>query len=176
MLLKKMIHPDLKTLDGKVFERIAARAIILKDHQILLLYTKRYDDYSFPGGGVDQQEDIIQGLTRELEEEIGAVSYKIKSKLGELEEYRPYFDENYDYMHMVSHYFICELTGPLNMPKFEDYEIKNGMESKWINLDEAIEHNEKLMADKPRHMGFSVERETYILKKIKSMQEETHET
>ena len=33
--------------------RIAARAIVIRDNQILMLYTQRYHDYSLPGGGVD---------------------------------------------------------------------------------------------------------------------------
>lgn len=50
-LIKKIIHQDLHTLEGNAFERKTARAIILKGTTILMMYTKRYNDYTFPGGG-----------------------------------------------------------------------------------------------------------------------------
>lgn len=165
-LLKKIIHPSIENLEDHIYERIAARAIIRKDNKILLLYTKHYDDYSFPGGGVDLHEDILEGLKRELKEEIGAVSYEIIKELGTIEEYRPYAYDGYLCMHMVSYYYECELTGPLQAPELEQYEIKNGMVSKWVDLKEAIDHNEGLLKCKPDSMGYSVERETFVLKML----------
>jgi 8-oxo-dGTP pyrophosphatase MutT (NUDIX family) len=165
-LLKKIIHPSLKKIDENIYERIAARAIIRKNDEILLLYTKHYDDYSFPGGGVDLHEDILEGLKRELKEEIGAVSYEIINELGLIEEYRPYNYKGYQCMHMLSYYYECELTGPLEAPELEHYEIKNGMVSKWVKIKDAIAHNENILESKPNSMGYSVERETFILKML----------
>jgi hypothetical protein len=50
-LLKKVIHPHIESFDGKIFKRVSARGVIEKDGKILLMYTKRYNDYTFPGGG-----------------------------------------------------------------------------------------------------------------------------
>lgn len=77
-LLKTAYHPDLSSEDTEtsseliLIERHAARAIVLKGDNILLLYTERYHDYSLPGGGIDDGEDEIAGLIRELQEETGA--------------------------------------------------------------------------------------------------------
>ena len=77
-LLKTAFHPDVSPSDilngGKLtlVERLAARGIVLKNEDILLLYTQRYDDYSLPGGGIDDGEDNIAGLVREMKEETGA--------------------------------------------------------------------------------------------------------
>ncbi|MGF1806235.1 NUDIX domain-containing protein, partial [Aliivibrio sifiae] len=72
-ILNITTHPDLDRLDNqKILQRNATRAIILKGEDILLLYTERYHDYSLPGGGIDDGEDVIAGLVREIEEETGA--------------------------------------------------------------------------------------------------------
>lgn len=45
--LKTAIHPDIGPLDDKtVFQRNAARAIVVDGEDILLLYTERYHDYT----------------------------------------------------------------------------------------------------------------------------------
>ena len=70
-LITEIVHPELKSKQGRVFRRHAARGIVMRDEQILLLFTERYNDFSFPGGGLDGDEDIVTGLRRELEEETG---------------------------------------------------------------------------------------------------------
>jgi hypothetical protein len=67
-LLKTAIHPDADPNSSFIFSRQAARAIVLNGENILMLYTERYHDYTLPGGGVDEGEDIIKGLIRELTE------------------------------------------------------------------------------------------------------------
>jgi len=101
-LLKKVLHPSLSEQYGSVFIRNTARAIVLKGEQVLLLYTARYDDYSLPGGGIDDGESIEQGLLRELHEETGAQQIKIKHPLGLYEEIRPWYKDDFDCVHIKS--------------------------------------------------------------------------
>ena len=166
-LLKKIINPELETLDGRIFKRIAARGIILKEHKILLMYTKYYDDYSIPGGGVDSEEALIEGLKRELSEETGAQEIEVISEYGYIDEYRPYYKDDYDLMHMISYIYLCNIKGDLQEAQLEDYEIANGMKAKWVDIDEAIQHNKELIASN-NSIGYSLERETYILEHIKN--------
>jgi len=165
-LLKKIINPELKTLEGTIFKRIAARGIIIKEGKILLMYTKYYDDYSLPGGGVDSEEALIEGLKRELSEETGAQGIEVLSEYGYIDEYRPYHKENYDLMHMISYIYLCDITGELQEAQLEDYEIANGMKAKWINIEEAIKHNKEIIGNND-DIGLSIKRETYILERIK---------
>ena len=44
-LITEIIHPELKSTQGRVFRRHAARGIVLRDEQILLLFTERYNDF-----------------------------------------------------------------------------------------------------------------------------------
>ena len=164
-LLKSTIHPSLENLDGTMFHRKAARAIILNGTDILMLYTERYQDYTLPGGGIDENEDQIEGLIRELEEETGARNIREIKAFGLYEEYRPWYKPEHDIMHMESYCYLCTVDLELGPTRFEDYEIKNGMKPLWINIHDAITHNENTMA-KSDKKGMSIERETFLLKQI----------
>lgn len=165
-LLKQMIHPSLSSTEGKTYERTTARGIILKGEKILLMYTNYYNDYSFPGGGVDPTEDVIAGLKRELFEETGAQNIEVVSEFGYIDEYRPHYKEEFDLIHMVSYFYLCQVSEAFLEPDLEDYEKANGMKALWVNIHEAIAHNNKVIRNKEASMGFSILRETYALEKI----------
>ncbi len=167
-LLKKSIHSSLNSLEGNPYKRRAARGIILNGSKILLLYTKRYNDYSFPGGGVEPHEDLVEGLKRELVEETGARDIEVTDDYGIYEEFRPVRYEEFDFMHMTSYFYKCNIAEELGESKLEDYEIKNGMSPHWIDIHEAIAHNRDVMSRKDEKMGLSIERETYVLELIAS--------
>lgn len=67
-LIHTIRHADIDLESGKFLNRAATRAIVMDGDDILLLYTRRYDDFSFPGGGVDHVEDLETALRRELQE------------------------------------------------------------------------------------------------------------
>lgn len=163
--LKSTIHPDVTDLSASTFTRKAARAIVLNGAEILLLYTKKYHDYTLPGGGIDEGEDNIQGLIRELQEETGAHNVTNIIEFGLYEEYRPWNKNNFDIMHMESYCYVCEIDKELRDTKLEDYEIQNGMTAVWINIHQAIKHNEETLA-KNNKKALSIERETFLLKLI----------
>lgn len=165
-LITKLIHPDVTVLTGTVFKRMAARGIVLTNDSILLLFTERYNDYSFPGGGVEDGENIELCLSRELAEETGARNIQIKRHYGYVEEIRPCPKKEYDLMHMISHFYMCEIDSVLAKPMMESYELKNGMRPVWVNLHDAIQHNKSVMQSKDKSMGQSIFRETYMLEKI----------
>lgn len=57
--------------NGPVRTRPSARAIIIKDDQVGMIYSQKYDYYKFPGGGIEADEDEISALKREVLEETG---------------------------------------------------------------------------------------------------------
>jgi ADP-ribose pyrophosphatase YjhB (NUDIX family) len=154
------------TPEHRVGERVATRAIVLRGSDILVLYTKRYDDYSLPGGGVEQGEDIECAMVRELAEETGARNVKIVTPFGLFEEYRPWHKDNIDVLKMRSYCYVCEIDAELGQPDLELYEIQNGMQVCWLNIHKAIRHNEEVLKKKPEHMGLSIVRETHLLRII----------
>ena len=164
-ILRTSQHPDITNLLGRVLHRKAARGIILDGSKILLMYTDRYHDYSLPGGGIDEGEELVEGLVRELEEETGARNIRDIEPLGVYEEYRPWYKPEYDIMHMMSYCYFCTIDAERGEPRFEGYEIANGMKVVWMNIHEAIEHNKEIIANSDRK-GLSIERETWLLEKI----------
>ncbi|WP_028863588.1 NUDIX hydrolase [Psychromonas aquimarina] len=164
-LLKSTVHPDITSLDQSTFTRIAARAIILKGEKILMLYTERYHDYTLPGGGVDAGENLEQGLIRELQEETGAQNIRNIEEFGLYEEYRPWYKDDFEIMHMKSYCYVCDIDSRLGKTKLEDYEIKNGMKAVWLDVNDAVKHNEHTIKNSAKK-GMSIERETFILKLI----------
>ncbi len=164
--LKTTIHPDIEHLDEKIiFQRSAARAICVDGEDILLLYTERYHDYTIPSGGIDEGEDVIAGLVRELEEETGAKNIHNIKPFGIYEEFRPWYKGEANVMHMHSYCYTCKIDRELGETRFEEYEVKNGMKPLWVNIHQAIAHNEQTMAESPKK-GMSIERETFLLRLI----------
>lgn len=165
-LLKELIHPELASRTGRTFRRHAARGIVLREGRILLLFTERYNDFSLPGGGVNEGEDIQAALKRELEEETGARDVQVQAHYGFIEEYRPHWKPGYDLMHMTSHFFICDVAPELADARMERHEIANGMKPVWIDIFEAMHHNRQVMTRQEQTMGQSIQRETFMLEKI----------
>jgi len=164
--LKTAIHLDIDTIENKKqFTRLSTRAICLNGNDILMLYTQRYHDYSLPGGGLDNGEDIEVGLVRELQEETGAVNIKIINPFGIYEEYRPWYKPDFDIQHMISYCYVCEVDKNLGSTNLESHEINNGMKPEWINIFDTIAHNEETILNSPKK-GMSIERETFLLKLI----------
>ncbi len=164
-LLKSTIHADIADMSAKSFTRKATRAIVLNGENILLLYTQRYHDYSLPGGGINIGENKSAGLIRELKEETGAQNVQDIEEFGLYEEYRPWHKRNFDIIHMQSFCYTCSIDDELLEPELESHEINNGMHPIWINIHQAIAHNENIIA-KSENKGMSIERETFLLKLI----------
>lgn len=163
LALKTHYHPEIKTLEGKsIVTRQATRSIVLRGEEILLLYTTRYQDYSLPGGGLEEAEDHMEGMKRELNEETGALNIRNIQAFGRYEEYRPWHKEDADIQHIISYCYTCEVNQELGITNLESYETKNGMKAVWINIYKAIAHNQKTIATSDKK-GMSIERETFLL-------------
>ena len=162
--LLDFVHPDVEGITAvNVFKRKTARGIIMKGREILLIYTQRYDDYSFPGGGIDPEESVEEALIRELAEETGAQNVRIVEPFGYVTETRPIHYIEYDVMHQLSYFYICDADKALGVAKPEAYEVTNGSVPVWVEIREAIKHNRDVIGRNAEGIGFSIHRETYVL-------------
>lgn len=175
-LLKTHYHPDVENLDNKsVFTRLSSRGIAMHGDDILLLYTKRYDDYSLPGGGLELEEDKVKGMIREVQEETGAQNISNIQSFGIYEEYRPWHKPDYDIQHMISYCYTCDINKELSKAELESHEISNGMSALWINIHEAITHNKNTIASSNKK-GLSIERETFLLELVVKKRDQNKST
>lgn len=69
-------------------------------------------------------------------------------------------------MYQTSHWFNCEIGQTLGDPRFEDYEVANGMSVAWVTLGEALSHNRDVIQRRPSKMGLSIQRETLVLEHV----------
>lgn len=144
-LIHTIRHSGIDLESDKFLDRTAARAIVMDG------------------------EDLEVGLRRELEEETGARDIDILQHYGYLDEYRPHWKPEYDFMFMRSHFYICSTHRELGETQLESYEQANGMVPRWIRLDEAIAHNESVIKAQADSMGLSLQRETWMLKHVREI-------
>ena len=168
MIFNKLFEID-KVSDsiGNINFREAARGIIIKDNKILMVNSKN-QDYKFPGGGIKKDEGHIEALKREVEEETGYVCSKINERIGIVTEKSKdkYFNDRI--FKMVSYYYLAEVLNIRKLQKLDPYEAKLKFKPEWVNIDDAIDNNEKIISLGIEPIANWIFRETYVLREIRN--------
>lgn len=153
-------------------ERNTVRAVIKKNNYVFMLYSKLYNDYTFPGGGIKEDEDHIDSLKRELLEEVGATKINVVDKIGYIVEYRYGINSSNNIYKQTSYYYLVEILEQ-NKPSYVGREKMQGLEMKWVLIDDVIKHNELInnKRDKNANKGFQTVliRENEILKHLRGI-------
>lgn len=130
---------------GSVFRRRAARGIVVKEGELLLIHTGA-GDYKFPGGGVESGETLEQALAREMLEETGYPVLETGEILALAHERRA--GRTADILEMDSYYFLCRL-GQEQVPlHLDEYEEAEHFRPVWVSLEEALAANRALLEGK----------------------------
>ncbi len=112
--------------------RIAARGLIKRGNKYLLLFSNTDQIYITPGGGVEEDETIIEALKRELIEEVGILVEPIKEfAVIEREMRHPIFNK------AIHHYFLCEGIDYNQTMCRTNIEVEQSLELKWVSFDEV---------------------------------------
>ena len=153
-------------------KRHTVRAVILnKNQQVLMVYSKLFDDYTFPGGGIKSFESKEEALKRELKEELGATDLTIKSYMGYTEEIRYGLKDNDKIFQQFSDFYVVDIN-KIGPQELMERELWHGLEPRWITILDAIKHNKKIKHDE-RHqqkgLKTVMERELIILNKLLEM-------
>lgn len=127
----EIVEQVSKTYEAPYKEkRVSCRAIIIKEDKILYSFESKTGFYMSPGGSLEQGEDLVSCLTREVLEETGYIVKPVK-RLLDFHEYC--YDKLY-----ISHYYICEIYGEGKRSLTKTEEDK-GMVPKWLSKSEALE-------------------------------------
>ena len=164
MRLNKIIYKkDNLDLSQKTFQRKAVRGVILQENKLLMLYSNKYGDYAFPGGGMEKGESREEALKREIREECGVKISSDIELMGQIIEYNTAPVKGYEIFKMTSYYYITEIEEELGSLDLEDYELELDLETQWVDVNKAIVNNKEIIES---------QRETPIwaLREVKALQ------
>jgi len=129
-LIKKITDKDILGTEGLSTKspRITARAILKnKNGMFAVMYAEKFNLYSLPGGGVEDGEDAVEAVKREIWEETGCRVTSL-AELGRVEENRAHCDYT-----QIDYYFVLTTNDELFHPHLTDNERKNRTTAKWLS-------------------------------------------
>lgn len=110
--------------------RHACRGIVVKQGKILLSYEQSNNQYLIPGGGVENNESLVDCCKREVLEETGCIC---EPRVNYLD-----IDEFFANWNYINHYFICQLTGENAELHLTAGEKSRGVTFVWVELEKAL--------------------------------------
>lgn len=130
----KDIFPDAEDASGIVWKDRPTGKVVLfnKENKIALIGNKVNDFFLLPGGGIEPNESVEEGIKRECLEETGC-EIEIQNMLGVTEDFRVR-----DRKHCTSFGYLAK-TISCGEPTLTDNEADIGAYVKWLPLPEAIE-------------------------------------
>jgi 8-oxo-dGTP pyrophosphatase MutT (NUDIX family) len=165
--MKRIITMDLKDYDESMprFVRPSVRAVIIRDKKISMVYSQKYDYYKFPGGGIENNENHIGTLIREVLEETGlTVIPESISPLGSvLRVQRSNINCN-EIFEQENFYYTCRTANSINAQSLDEYELLEGFRLEYVEPQYAININRTHY-----HSDYDaqlIERETRVLEYI----------
>ena len=167
--MKRLFEIDLKDYKetDSVFRRPSARAVIIRDDKIALVYSKREKYYKFPGGGIHDDEDKKEALAREVREEVGMVVIPesirefgsvLRRQKSDKAEDTIFEQENY--------YYFCDVQNELVNQELDAYESEAEFVLRVVDIDTAIEANDIYESD-VKFNEVMIKRELRVLKLLK---------
>lgn len=146
--------------NGSVFRRPSARAIIIKDGKIAMVYSKKYNYYKFPGGGIEAAESMEDALIREVLEETGLCVIKNSiQEYGQVHRVQKGTKENI--FIQDNYYFLCCVKEDVEQQNLDKYEAEEGFTLEFLEPKFAIEVNRETILDDFNQV--MLEREALVL-------------
>lgn len=165
--MRKLFTIDLKDYDESHprSKRTSARAIIIKNNLLAMVYSEKYKYYEFPGGGLEEGEEPGSAVVREVREETGLVvipdSIKEYGFAETLRKSEIFADAVFWHENL---YYLCDATDDLGSQSLDDYELESGFILRYVTADEAIRVNAENTISDNRCMLMRESRVLEILK------------
>ena len=137
--MRNLFTIDLKDYNDTdvIYKRPSSRAIIIKDGKIALVYSNKYNYYKFPGGGINESEDKIDDLIREVKEEVGLIV--IKNSIKEYGEVKRIQKSNLNQIfYQENYYYLCDVENDLMKQNLDEYEQDEEFILKYVDPQTAI--------------------------------------
>ncbi len=134
-LIKEITDMDILGRNGlsAAKPRLTARAILKnRDNLYAVMHSEKFAFYSFPGGGVEENEKVTEALKREIFEETGC-RCDIIEEIGSVYENRACCDYT-----QISYYFAVTTNDFELKPQLTDDEIRHKTTAAWFTLEETI--------------------------------------
>jgi 8-oxo-dGTP diphosphatase len=157
--------------ESEYHDREISRAIVLDGNKLLFAHIIRNDMFAnlgyleTSGGGLEPEEDEVEGLRRELREELG-IEVEIITKLGDVIDYY-----NLIKRRNINHYYLVKKVKDVEnhlMPDEERFQLTKVK----VTFEEAFASYEKIKDDKLGHLVY--QREMPMIQLAKDYLEEHH--
>lgn len=159
----KKLNTFGEEIKGSFRERNRATGIVINDKkEIILMNLTNMYFHMLPGGGVDSNENVEEGLYRELKEETGA-NVEIISELGIVVE-----NLEQRKMKQITYFYLTKVVGEIQEPNFMPDELEQGYQVEWYSIDEAI----KILEEENEYEEYIKQRELVAIKEAKKYLEE----
>ena len=118
--------------DGTFTKRPSVRGIIIKNNKLAMIHSLTYDYYKFPGGGIENSENHIDTLIREVMEESGLKvipdsvrEYGLVHRIekGDFEDI--FIQDNY--------YYLCSAEDTVYAQSLDQYEDEEKFTLEWVS-------------------------------------------
>ena len=171
--MKLLFEIDKKDYDenGTCFVRPSARGIIIKNGKIAMIHSLKYDYYKFPGGGIEQKEEPVNALIREVKEEAGLMvipssikEYGMVRRMQKGEKEDIFIQENF--------YYLCDVENEISEQNLDDYEEEEAFTLEYVTPEFAIDVNRNAKRDLGENEAFysvMIEREMLVLETLLPM-------
>jgi 8-oxo-dGTP pyrophosphatase MutT (NUDIX family) len=162
--LIRIDHDPVPAEPAEVLVRHAVRAVIRDGDPLLMVHSAVAGDYKFPGGGVEPGESALQAIIREVSEECGRTVTHVGEVLLRVVEHRLALEPGRT-LRMESTYYPCAVGEAVHDQRLDDYEHELAFAPAWVDPDEAIAINQRVLASGAAQTW--VTRETEVLRALR---------
>ncbi|WP_438491361.1 NUDIX hydrolase [Paenibacillus sp. IHBB 3054] len=120
----------------KSFNHFGVYGICEREGRLLVIhkgrgaYTGRYD---LPGGRLEENESLADGLVREFMEETG-LSVKVRDSLGTFYFFVRYQENDFTHMHHIAALYTVNITDPQHAATIGVFAEQDSLGMEWVDL------------------------------------------
>ena len=147
------------------FVRNSARSIIIRNGQVAMVHSLKYDYYKFPGGGIEAGENPLEAMIRETREEAGLTVIPDSVKeYGLVHRIQKSDSDPAECFVQDNYYYLCDAQDETVSQDLDSYESGEGYRLEFMDPQSAIQRNRNVKSSP--YNGLMFEREARILEML----------